>query len=237
MACYDTVENERTKYTKETLESLLDTVDFKKHRLSVINNNSCKESQKIIWDICSKTHSAYVYDSNINLGTAGAINIGLKKRNTNEVCIKMDNDIVVHQRGWVDELVDAIEEWPLIGILGLKRDDVYGEFTEVNKYSLCDDIMGSCTALNPKLLDKVGFYKSFSVYGFDDVLMSSRSIAAGFRNAFLPHIKISHIDTGNTEYTEWKKREAGVYLQEASIVCDLYKSGAISPFYDGGFDD
>lgn len=236
IACYDTVENERSKYTQETLLSLYDTVDFGKHRIVLIDNNSCIETKKLMCSFKKQIQTTTIIKLNENIGTARAINMALKLRKPNEVCIKMDNDIIVHQKGWVDELVDAIYEWPLIGILGLRRDDVYGEFIEVNKYSLCDDIMGSCTAINPKLLDAIGYYRQFSNYGYDDVIYSARSLAAGFRNAFLPHIKISHIDPGGTEYTDWKKKEAGLYLNEVSSLINMYKTGQLSPYYDGGED-
>jgi len=48
MAVHDTATNDRTKYTAETLESLQLTVDFKKHRLIVIDNASNPETKRIL---------------------------------------------------------------------------------------------------------------------------------------------------------------------------------------------
>jgi hypothetical protein len=92
--------------------------------------------------------------------------------------------------------------------------------------------MGTCTAFNPALLDKVGVMVQPSNYGFDDVLMSVRSIAAGFKNAFLHKIKITHLDDGKNPYCDWKKREAGVNLQEVSHLCDMIRSGQLSYYYE-----
>ena len=102
------------------------------------------------------------------------------------------------------------------------------------KLELCDDIMGTCTALNPMLLDKVGYYVQCSpFYGADDVLLSVRSKSSRVpATPFCTHIDIDHIDEGGTAYTEWKKREAGVYLQEVSILCDLYRSGELDVYYN-----
>ena len=40
MAIYDTVENDRPKYTKATLESLKKTVNLIEHTLYIVDNNS-----------------------------------------------------------------------------------------------------------------------------------------------------------------------------------------------------
>lgn len=240
MAVHDTEENDRSKYTKETLRSLCDTVDWLRernpHTLWVIDNNSCQETKVFLKEIRSKLNFR-VITLDKNTGTANAINLGIKKRKYNQVCVKMDNDIVVHQQGWLEEFEQVFIDNPEIGICGLKRDDVYGSFTESGKLLMSEDIMGTCTAFNPKLLDDVGYLNQFSVYGYDDVLMSARSLAAGFKNCFLPHIKITHLDNGGTEYTEWKKREAGLYLNEVSNLINMYKTGKLSPYYDGGFDE
>lgn len=238
MAVHDTEENSRSKYTKECLGSLLDTVDFGKHRIIISDNGSCQETHEIYRGFLSRSN----YNENIkfnfnidNLGTAKAVNLGLRTRLYNEVCTKCDNDIVVHQSGWVEELEQVFIDNPEIGICGLKRDDVYGDFTKNGKLLMSDDVMGTCTALNPRLLDAIGYYNQFSVYGYDDVIFSARSLAAGFKNCFLPHIKITHLDEGGTEYTEWKKQEAQQYLQEVGLLCDAYRQGKAPIYYDGGF--
>lgn len=234
ICCHDTEENDRTKYTKETLRSLVETVDWSKgHELYIIDNSSCGETKAFLKDVQNKLKFKLITCSE-NVGTAKGINLALTQRKPNQVCIKMDNDVVVHQSDWVEEMEEIIAQNAQIGILGLRRDDVYGDFVQVGNLQYGDDIMGTCTALNPLLLDKVGYYFQHSKnYGFDDSNMSVRSIAAGFRNAFLPHIKITHIDTGGTVYTEWKKQEAAIWLQEASIAHDLIRRGVISYYYDG----
>lgn len=247
MAIHDTVENGRTKYTQQCLLSLYDTVNNSKHRIILVDNNSCVATKKLISAVQkSFTNLTYIKNSE-NLGTAGAINLGILKRNDGEVVTKTDNDVVWNTKGWADELEETILADPTIGVLGLKRKDIWQHVNHENpayrtyfdgKLEICSDVMGTCTALNPLLLDKVGFYNQCSpYYGADDVLMACRSIAAGFRNAFLPHIDIDHIDEGGTEYTEWKKREAGIYLGEVSAMCNMYLNGKLDYYYNGGFND
>lgn len=237
IAVYDTEENDRMRYTVDTLLSLYDTVDHSKHRIILIDNNSCSNTKTYINAYQKSVENVRFITLKQNIGTAGAINQALRLRKANEVCIKMDNDVVVHQTGWVDELESVFLNSPCIGICGLKRHDVYGDFTENGKLLMSEDVMGTCTAFNPKLLDSIGYLSQISKYGFDDTIFSARSIAAGFKNCYLPHIKITHLDIGGTEYTEWKKREAGLYLNEVSNLINMYKTGKLNPYYDGDFNE
>lgn len=238
MAVYCTDENDKLKYFERCLKSIENTVDFKKHHLILYSNNSNRKTLEVLQNLKLRISNSFVWYCSYNKGTAGAINECIQQarsKNQFEVIIKCDDDVEFHQKGWVEELEQVFIDTPKIGICGLKRDDVTGNFTENGKLLMSDDIMGTCTALNPKLLDAIGYYRQFSTYGFDDVLMSCRSIAAGFKNCFLPHIKISHLDEGGTEYTEWKKREAQQYIQEVGMLCDAYLQGKAPIYYDGGF--
>jgi hypothetical protein len=44
--------------------------------------------------------------------------------------------------------------------------------------------------------------------------MSVRSKLAGFKNCFLPHIEIDHLDEGGNNYTQWKRDEASYRMKE-----------------------
>lgn len=241
MCVYATEENGKLKYVKQCLESLIDTVDVFKHRIFIINNSQFPETKEYINLYKSKLN---IINLNKNIGTAAGINMALILRREGEVVIKCDDDIEWSEWGWVEEMEAAIINHHDIGICGLKRDDVVQNpkhknpnFRTVMEGNIewCHDIIGTCTAFNPAMLDKVGYMVQPSLYGFDDVIMSVRSEVAGFRNCFLPNIKIKNLDEGGTEYTEWKKREAGVYLEEVSLLCDYYKSGKLDVYYDGGF--
>lgn len=236
VCCHDTEENGRSKYTKETLSSLKETVDFNKHRIIIIDNNSCLENKQIIDDFVSSTPNATSIRLNENIGTAAGINLAIRERVDGEVVIKLDNDVVVHQSGWVEEMERVITDRPEIGICGLKRDDVAGDFIQDGRLLWAEDIMGTCTAFNPLLLDKMGYLYQYGVYGFEDNLASARSIGLGFKNCYLPLITITHLDTGGTEYTKWKQKEAAMYLSEAGHAIKLYKEGKLNPYYDGDFD-
>lgn len=262
MAVHDTEQNERSKYTRETLNSLLHTVDFSKHRLVISDNGSCEETKQIYkWfknELCLKVineadvecdmtvesieliltpgynnhgkPTLIVINNGENLGTAKAVNKAMAYLKPGEHFIKMDNDVVFYTPGWVDLLEDAMQRPTAqpIGILGLKRKDLAqcpwneehpswkttihmlphekGQRWLVVENSV--DVMGTCTMFNPQLIAKIGGLRQPGVYGWDDVDYSIRSLHAGFTNAFLLGVEIDHIDTGDNDYAEWKRKEA-----------------------------
>jgi len=244
MAVHDTEENGRTKFTKITLQCLQETVDLSKHNLICIDNNSCKETKELLKDYNTITLPE-------NVGTAKAINIAWRLRNDNEHLIKMDNDVVIHYDNWVDEMEQTIECDPLIGILGLKRKDLledpyrndfYKSTLRMLKHHMGDrwrivedvnHVMGTCQMYNYRLINKIGGLNQMgSLYGFDDSLASLRSQLAGFRNSFLPHIDIDHIDNGGTNYQKWKEETALSFMQKYNETKEGMTNGTIPIYYE-----
>jgi GT2 family glycosyltransferase len=228
MSVHDTVENKRTKYTKQTIESLTNTVDFNYHRIIIVDNDSCKETKNIL-----KEYEQFitVITNTENVGTAKAINQAWAYRQPGETVIKMDNDCVINHFGWVEDMEIATLKGNY-GIVGLKRKDLLQSPTadEIWRTTLkmlphengepwiiaeeSEDIMGTCTMFHPQLTDKMGGLLQAGVYGFDDTLACIRAKLLGYKLAFLPHIDIDHIDMGGDAYTEWKRKYAGERMEE-----------------------
>lgn len=243
MACYDTVANARSQYTKATLISLANTVDLTKHRLVIIDNGSCQKTKDIIFNFINRIrHDEKMYlatdQENItvitnddNKGTATAINQAWALREIGQAVVKIDNDIVIHQPLWIEDMQEAIvrsesTSQPL-GICGLKRKDLaesphrtdwahsqviqlphepgqrwmYAEYVQ--------HVMGSCCMFSPRLIEKIGGLVQNGLYGFDDSLAAVRAQVAGFYCAFIPYIEIDHIDPGDNPYLAEKQRYAG----------------------------
>jgi glycosyltransferase involved in cell wall biosynthesis len=253
MAVFDTIENKRTEYTRKTLQSIAETVNLSKHRLVIVDNNSCQETKDLLKYFC-KYHerlNVKVITLPENIGTSRAINQAWDLRNEGEDAIKMDNDVVIHSFGWVDEMEEAIRRDWHIGQVGLKRKDCWetpwhesddfrselimlphnaGERWQIVEKA--KHIIGTCVMHSSDLLDKVGYLYQPSLYGYDDVIMSHRAHLAGFYSCFLPHIEIDHIDTGATDYQGWKERHSGEQTQKViQLVHDMYNQ--IKPIYYG----
>lgn len=238
MAVHDTPENLRHKYTFATLDSMIKQGVHKRHDLFVINNGNSQKTLdylKIVQDI---HHEITVLYNTKNVGTARAINQAWKHRKPDQYAIKMDNDVIIYRNDWVEQMVDAMKRMPEIGILGLKRKDCWENPDHEDKYYKSELVMtphepghkwiviekvnhviGTCQMYSPALLEKIGYMYQPTLYGWDDVIAAYKCRAAGFINAFLPHIEIDHIDEGGGEYQGWKHRESGKVQQDVIKYC------------------
>lgn len=246
MAIYDTVENNRTWMTEKTLESLKKTVNLVDNTLYIIDNGSCEATKKVIEDFGKDVTSVIVITNEENVGTAKAINQAWKFRKPRQHLIKMDNDVVIHQNGWVELLETAIALQPKLGIVGLKRKDLaedpslpIGDHFKSNLIMLphkpgqqwivaeeVQHVMGTCQMYNSALIDKIGgLYQMDGIYGFDDSLAAIRCKMSGFMNVFLPSVNIDHIDPGQSDYTEWKRKYAKEHMERFTKIKAEYISG------------
>ena len=241
MAVFDTEENNRTEYTKRTLQSLMSTVNLTKHRIHVIDNASCKATKQVLKDF---EPYITIHTNGQNVGTAKAINIAWKEREPGEHCVKMDNDVVIHKKDWCDDLELAIQLDPSIGIVGLKRKDCWENPSHENPHyrstlallggvndrwlpiEKVNHVMGTCQMYNSALLDKIGYLYQPSIYGFDDIISAIRCQLAGFYSCFLPHIEIDHIDVGGDAYTLEKQQMVKDQINQYLRIKNQYLSGS-----------
>lgn len=250
MAVHDTVENGRTDLTAETIANLYQTGVTKNHDVWVIDNNSCEGTKRILKYHADSGHIKLITNE-ANIGTAEAINKAWKHRVKGQHAIKMDNDVIIHCSTWVEQMVEAIEREPNIGIIGLKRKDCWERPNHPQadwKSQLimlpqqpgqrwiiaeqCHHIIGTCQMYSDVLLEKIGYLYQPSLYGYDDVLASHRSTKAGFINVFLPHIEIDHIDPGGTEYQSWKEKHSQEVTQQVISIVHEYFNDKRPIYYE-----
>ena len=256
MAVYDTEENKRTKFTMLTMLSLSKTVNWDRHRLIVSDNGSCPETHEL-YETMANSFPFDLICNGENIGTANAINLAWKRRRPGEHTVKMDNDVVVHALGWLDQIEEVFKRDPQIGICGLKRKDLdecptspvswYRSTLRMlphetgQRWIIVEEVfhvMGTCQGYSSRLLERIGYlYQMGGVYGFDDSLSAVRATVAGFKSAFLPHIEIDHVDPGGDAFTVWKQQYAGARIQAHNALKIAYISGKEPIFYDGGFND
>lgn len=257
MASYVTETNNRLDYAKDTLLSLLLSVDFYKHELFISDNGSCQEMldfyewYKDEYCLFYSSDSLTISLNGKNLGTAEAVNLGIRERKPNQYVIKIDSDVTIGKEGWVDDMEECFERYSNLGILGLKRTEVMQKADHENPayrtklvsaphvrgqkwiiLELCEDVIGTCTMFSPELLDKIGYLFQPANYGWDDVLACIRSEKAGFVNAFLPHIPIIHLDDGEGDYVKQKHKEAEKTIAEFSEIAEDYKRGVRDIYYN-----
>lgn len=249
MCAYSTPTNKKDDCLERTLKSLSKSVDFAKHHLGICVNGHTERTKEILKSYADIIHT--VIWNEANEGTAMGINRIWREFPADLNKVKMDDDIICNQAGWLDDLERAIARDPDIGQCALKRKDcsehpdskemhyrsqVYmlphkpGEqFIIAERVNHC---MGSAVMHSAALLAKVGYLQQFSKYGLDDSMMSYKSRLAGFKNVFLSYIPIDHIDEGTTDYQPWKVMEAGKAWDQYRLHCDKLKSGQIPLYYN-----
>jgi len=254
MAVYCTEDNDKDTYLYKTLDSLEKTVDWDSHRLILSVNSYTTRTKEIIEDFSESNGIFSVIDKVIwndkNLGTAEAINLAWKERKPGENCVKIDDDVVIHQSGWIEQMEEVFRRDNTIGQVGLKRKDCWESPNRTDFYKSellmlqhqpgekwvvveqVNHVMGTCVMHSAALLDKVGYLYQPSLYGFDDVLMSIRARLSGFKSVFLPHIEIEHIDTGGTPYQKWKENHASEQWKTYHETVQGYKNNTISIYYN-----
>jgi hypothetical protein len=55
---------------------------------------------------------------------------------------------------------------------------------------------------------------------------------AGFKNVFIPHINIDHIDEGKTPYQKWKEDTAMKKMELINKIMGEYVSGQKDVYYN-----
>lgn len=240
LVTYCTEENQKFELLKKTLQSLRFTVDLSKHRVYIFDNSTDHNIRKDVLLLVHGFGFNYISEGE-NLGTARGINRIWKERHKGEHCVKMDDDVVIHEIGWADQMEFVLNNSKNIGIIGLKRKDCWEHPKHENpdfkselffleqsigqKWIVLEKVqhvIGTCQMYNSDLLDKIGYLYQIGLYGYDDVLASHRSHISGFINCFLPHIEIDHIDDGSTPYQGWKEKISGAIGQEIRALIHKY---------------
>lgn len=150
-----TDENRKADCLEKCLESIHRTVDFDRHRMVIVDNDSNSEAKEIAAEFVREVNCYRMLKPACqiilpeNVGTARAINKAWMLRNPREHVVKIDDDVVFNDPGWLDDLEAAADRlwrgWEIqdrrvmervgdfedyghggsrIGMLGLKRKDL-----------------------------------------------------------------------------------------------------------------
>lgn len=259
MAIYDTPENGRDELTEACLETLLRpriSDEDHRHRWFFVVNASTERTRKALAEFAwHHRNPVEVIYKEKNVGTAKAVNAAWVHRLPGEYAVKMDNDVIIHQFDWLEQMEETMRKMPELGILGLKRKDLiqhpdhedprYRSTLQIVPHTpgepwrfveVTDDVMGTCTMFSPACLEKIGYLYQPGLYGFDDVLACVRSKVAGFENAFLHGIEIDHPDPGTGDYQIWKSRTAFEDAPEYARAKEAFESGTIPVYVNHDYE-
>lgn len=256
-ACvYHTKENNRLPIIKQWFRRLCSQTIFQDNvRIIIYDNSPISIKENLIEGLVLNSDVTFLGGDGVNLGTAEGINQCWKLRKDGEYLVKIDDDVIIYNECWFEEMSEAIERMPELGLLALKRKDLTENPSHPNPDGRTEllmvpqqkgerwivvekvkNVFGTVQMFSPALFEKIGYMEQIGKYGFDDYLMSVKCYAAGFIGAFLPHIEIEHIDKGGGEYTDWKVKVSGEVITEVMDLAKKYKSGIKPLYYEGRFN-
>ncbi len=180
--------------------------------LNIIDNGSTDGTQE--WLRTNIKKNQYCQNFNLifneeNKGIAYARNQGLKigaTYNPDFYCT-LDNDVIV-PNNWLNEIIDVINANPNY-CMGLNYEGVEYPLFISNGFSFqlkSQGNLGTATAVFTKeLVDKIGGFKKYLLYGEEDANFFFRARVAGYGMGYLKnavHLGEGENDVG--EYREWK---------------------------------
>lgn len=210
----------RLKYTKQTIENLIQKTTLP-HEFIFVDNNSAepglREYLLSVKGNDKTTHIEYVFNSK-NLGTGGGRNSGLAKAK-GDYLINIDDDFLVPDN-YDAIMAEVCDKFPKIGQTGVNVEPTYYPQQTINGVTCCPksgNLGEACTCMSRKVFNIVGYNNYFNLYGHEGVAMYFRLAHIGLISAYIVPRGI-HLDTDDDKAYRKEKDKAhtggSIQLQE-----------------------
>lgn len=169
----------RLELSKQTIERILSITQLPFELLLVDNNSHPKSGvREYLYSVANKhgNDKVKLVFCKQNFGVAGGRNEGLL-RAKGDYLITIDDDI------WLPDnydklLVDACDNIPDIGLVGISVETHLYPLVKINGVVVQrkgGNLGGGCLCMSRKIFEKIGYYNSSFVYGFEDCEMYLRT--------------------------------------------------------------
>ncbi|HEX7614169.1 MAG TPA: glycosyltransferase family 2 protein, partial [Thermoanaerobaculia bacterium] len=208
----------RWDLTRRCLETLKAHTDLANADVLVVDNGSTDETPERLREI----PWIRVVTNAANLGYVRGNNAGIAAAPPDADVVLLNNDVEIHQDGWLDALREAAHAAPDVGIVGCRLvlpdgrllhagttmlpDTFWGQQigaleTDVSQFARTRDVEGivfACAYLKREVLARIGgLSENFRSY-FEDTDYCLRAREAGFRTVVCGGVTLVHHEHGST---------------------------------------
>ena len=205
------------------LESIYRETSYDNFEIIILNNNSEKEETLIYFEEISKKYkNIRVIDAKYGFNWSKLNNQGIQE-SKGDVFVFLNNDVKIIEPTWLERLVERAVQ-PEIGVVGgllLYEDNtIQHAGVVVGMGGWADHVFkgmqpihcgtpfispmvtrnvtactGACMAISKSVIEKIGgFDERFIICG-SDVEICTRAIDEGYRNVYVPQIKLYHYES------------------------------------------
>lgn len=185
--------------TKQCLASLESDTNVP-YELILVDNNSTDGTKEFLRQYCqvSREKSKTVFiDNEKNLGFASGVNQGLRECTSEYICL-LNNDTVL-RRGWVDNLIHTLENYPNAQVVGPKSTGTFPpQYIETEaqldgKIEEVSIMYGFCLVFRRELLKKIGALdERYKIGNFEDHDFNERVMRIGGKLVVDGRVYIEH---------------------------------------------
>ncbi|HHE54857.1 MAG TPA: glycosyltransferase, partial [Caldithrix abyssi] len=227
------------EYTKKCVNSILQHTRIS-YEIIFVDNGSKDGTVEYLKELKGKFGHIKVILNSKNRGFAGGNNQGAK-RARGQYLLFLNNDVLVSD-GWLENLVQALEKDPQIGMVGpvtnyisglqrlanipYKDDQGFHQFAarvyEINKNKITPRrrLAGFCLLMPKKLFEKVrGFDESFGTGNFEDDDLCLRVREKGFalmahEGVFIHHYGSQSFKANNIQYNTSINQKSKIFFKK-----------------------
>lgn len=197
----------RSEYTKQCIQSLLDVTDYDNYVINVVDNASSDDTLKVLERLSGHHRIRRCVALEQNLGLAKASNIAILLEPDAEYCFKMDNDLVVKHSDWLHNIVRIAEKCPHAGALSYNVEPYSYPRSLGCRYGLRrkHGNVGGGNILLPRRVWKRfgGWSEDYGAYGEEDADLGFRLTLDGMRFYYMEdQYAFYHLPSGRAAVIE-----------------------------------
>lgn len=159
------------RYTRDFLVQIMEKTDFQDYEVICVNNGNGKGITKDFNDWIAHDKRFKMIESEKNLGFAGGNNLAAKYAK-GEYLLFINDDIIIHNKGWLSNLVKAKNDKNIVGAQLIKNNQ-----HTAYKYKTQEYLGGWCVLVTRDEFESIGGWEETFGKAFYEDVWFSRELA------------------------------------------------------------